>query len=138
METPQRTSPSTAKQTTMTQVAPIPLSLFETETLEQPSTPLRQRLRSVEWSYSRRNTFERCLQKYYLAYYASVQRFAPNEPDKGLIRQLKLRQNRYERTGEIVHTAIANYFRAGQKGKVQNTRALVEQARRLLAEDLGL
>jgi RecB family exonuclease len=115
----------------------IPLSLFETTTLEPPLAPLKDRLRSVEWSFSRRNTFEQCPQKYYLDYYGGSKRHALAETEKPLIRQLKLRQNRYARTGEIVHSAIANYFRLAQKGTIQSAKSLVQWAQRLLAEDLA-
>src|SRR6266404_3055448 len=49
-----------------------------------------------------------------------------------------MRKNRYERTGEIVHIVIANYFRIAQKGTTQSAQALVYSARRLLVEDLRL
>ena len=95
-------------------------------------------MRLVEWSYSRRNTFEQCLQKYYLDYYGSSQRFAQNEQDKVLIRELKLRQNRYARTGELVHAMIASYFRSGEKGIVQSTRSMIEAACRILTDEINL
>lgn len=115
----------------------IPLSLFEAATLEPPPAPLKERLRCVEWSFSRRSTFEQCPQKYYLDYYGGSKRRAPAEAEKPLIRQLKLRQNRYERTGEIVHSAIANYFRLAQKGTIQSAKNLIQQAQRMLAGDVA-
>jgi len=121
----------------MKEATAIPLSLFETATLEPPPAPLKDRLRSVEWSFSRRSTLEQCPQRYYLDYYGRSKRHAPAEPEKALIRQLKLRQNRYERTGEIVHSAIANYFRLAQKGTIQSAKNLIHWAQRLLADDLA-
>jgi hypothetical protein len=118
----------------MTPGTAIPLSLFENGTLEPSPVPLKERLRSVEWSYSRRNTFEQCLLKYYFDYYGSIKRYAPHEPDKALIRGLKLRQNRYERTGEIIHEVIADYFRAAQNGRVHSLNLMVERAKRSLSD----
>jgi hypothetical protein len=92
----------------------IPLSLFEAATLEPPPAPLKERLRCVEWSFSRRSTFEQCPQKYYLDYYGGSKRHASAEAEKPLIRELKLRQNRYERTGEIVHSAVTERFKTSQ------------------------
>jgi RecB family exonuclease len=113
----------------------IPLSLFGADTLESATVPLRERIRSVEWSYSRRNTLEQCPRKYYFDYYGSVQRKAQCEPQKLLLRSLKSLQNRYERTGEIVHKVISEYFRAARTGTVKSPVDLVRDAKRLFATD---
>lgn len=137
MESLERTGASDAQQVPMKSDTAIPLSLFESATLEPSPAPLKDRLRLLEWSFSRRNTFEQCPQKYYLDYYGCSKRHAPAEAEKSLIRQLKLRQNRYERTGEIVHSAIANYFRLAQKGTIQSAKALMQWAQRMLSDDLA-
>ena len=115
----------------------IELSLFEVQTLDPPPPPLKERLRSIEWSFSRRNTAEQCPQKYYLDYYGSSKRHAATQANKDILRQLGNLKNRYERTGEIVHAAIANYFRLAQKGIHQSTNSLLRGAKSALADNIA-
>jgi RecB family exonuclease len=114
----------------------IPLSLFVTDTLEEAPPPLRERIRSVQWSYSRRNTLEQCPRKYYFDYYGTHKKQALKDPQKALLQSLKPLQNRYERTGEIAHKLIADYFRAACEGLETSTDDLMKTAKHLFAEDV--
>jgi hypothetical protein len=115
----------------------IDLTLFGTQTLEPPSAPLRLQLKAVEWSYSKRNTGEQCPRRLYYEYYGSVLGKAKSEPQKDLLRSLKLLQNRHERVGAIVHLVIANYFRKAQAGQVLEPSRLISWARKLFSADIA-
>ena len=66
---------------------------------------------SVSWSFSKRNNLEQCPRRYYYEYYGSSARHATSDGQKPVLRKLALMQNRYERSGEIVHHTIATTLR---------------------------
>ena len=77
--------------------------------------PLADQMEKVEWSYSRRSTLNQCARKYYFEYYGSNKYTAVREPLKEQLHFLKQLQNRYERTGFILHLMISQYFKKAQK-----------------------
>ena len=109
------------------------LGLFESETSSIGSR--RALLQSITWSYSRRSTFERCALRYYFQYFGANTRLAKAEPDKEELRLLKSVSSRHERTGSILHLAIAWCLRAAQRGEEPSTDRLVGWARRLFVAD---
>jgi hypothetical protein len=56
----------------------------------------------VRWSYSRRETFERCLRQYYYDYYGAKKTTAQNDPNKEQIEFLSRLGSRHLRAGKIV------------------------------------
>ena len=92
--------------------SPQQLSLFET-------TPtFIERLAKVTWSYSKRSVLIQCPRKYYYEYYGANKRTAKNEPLKGQLHFLKKLQNRYERTGALLHLMISQYLKKARAGDV--------------------
>jgi hypothetical protein len=74
-------------------------------------------IRKMQWSFSRRETFETCPLRYYFAYYGANKRSAKGEPQKQLLAELKALKNRYLRTGDILHLVIKCALEGEQKGK---------------------
>ena len=109
------------------------LPLFDEES--PPQTSLRDRLRKVEWSYSKRNELEQCPRRFYFDYYGAAKRRAKNESQKVLLQGLKQLHNRHERTGQILHLIIAQYFR-GQSADPLDESAMVRWAQKIFAADL--
>src|SRR5690242_17864400 len=70
----------------------------------------QEAISKIEWSYSRRSQLERCARLYYNEYFGANKRNAKTEEAKDRLHFLKGVQTRYERTGAILHLAIANYF----------------------------
>lgn len=90
------------------------LSLLTAE--ELGPTDRRRVLAHIEWSYSRRLTFERCPRQYYYEYFGASAREAVTEPLKPALRAAKETSNRHLRVGDLVHGAIARHFRSVQRG----------------------
>lgn len=85
-----------------------------TGTLLESQAPSPSRLdliRNVVWSFSRRSEIERCPRRYYYQYYGSKQFLAGKDKQHPLLKKLDGLQNRYQRTGEILHQLIASYLR---------------------------
>jgi hypothetical protein len=98
----------------------IQLSLFDnaqTDTTEKAQ---------IEWSYSRRQTLERCARRYYYDYYGAKARLATTDPQKENIRFLSTLSNRYLRSGDILHIAIRLFYKHGDS----SSEWLVDWARR--------
>lgn len=107
---------------------------FETE--DQPeSFPFQPRLK--EWSYSRREVFEKCQRLYYYQYYGASARTAKEDPLKTQLRFLKSMSSRYLRAGDIMHWAISCSLKARAKGREWSPSFLVEFARKKLKEDIA-
>jgi hypothetical protein len=109
------------------------LSLFE---VEKPTSPtLQQRLATIGWSYSRRSTLEQCARRYYYTYFGANKRVARDEPQKAELHLLKGLSTRHERTGTILHQAVAWYLRRLQRSEVPSLDHLLAWAGRLFTED---
>jgi hypothetical protein len=79
-----------------------------------PPLPTRMdAIRSIEWSHSRRSSLDKCPRRYYYDYYGANKLTAKGEPAKELLHFLKGLDNRYLRSGHILHLAIANSLRKG-------------------------
>jgi hypothetical protein len=95
-----------------------------------------QALTKISWSYSRRSTLERCVRCYYYEYYGANKRMAKREVDKETLRHLKGLQNRHERAGNILHSAIGAYFRKKQEGKDWLSDRFTDWARNIFRKDV--
>lgn len=82
------------------------------------STGIFERIGKIAWSYSRRGTLEHCPRRYYYAYYGSSGPTGADGPQKEEIRFLRGLQNRYQRTGQILHLVISTFLRRAQAGEV--------------------
>ena len=101
---------------------------------EQPDPGARLK----EWSYSRREVFEKCQRLYYYQYYGAKKRTAKTEPLKERLRFLKDISNRYMRAGDIMHWAISCSLKArAKKGSEWSQNFLIEFARKRFQEDLS-
>ena len=103
----------------------IQLDLFsdvQTDTTEEAK---------IEWSYSRRQTLERCARGYYYEYYGAKARLATSDPQKEDIRFLSTLSNRYLRSGDILHIAIRLFYKYGDS----SSKWLVDWARRIYRAD---
>jgi hypothetical protein len=80
----------------------------------EPILAVGSRLESVggvEWSYSRRSALEQCARRFYNEYHGANKLSAKSEPKKEKLRFLTALDSRYERTGKVLHRAIATYLR---------------------------
>src|SRR5438067_1967552 len=93
-------------------------------------------LGGVEWSYSRRTALDQCARRYYNEYHGANRRSAKSEPKKERLHFLKALDSRYERTGKILHKAIAIYLRKAQAGDHWEAERLYGFAEMILSADL--
>lgn len=105
------------------------LSLFGDTAPEEPL--------GFEWSYSRRETLERCPRSYYYTYYGSRVNVAKQEKDKEQIRALKGLTNRHMRAGDILHRIASTHLKRLNQGTDSNASSLIEWARSLFQEDIA-
>src|SRR5687768_8497913 len=94
----------------------IQLPLFDDIKASSQTEAKSKALKDVNWSFSRRSTLEQCARKYYFAYYGSHKKVALAHPDKDRLYLLKKIENRYARTGNILHFVISQFFKQAQKG----------------------
>src|SRR6266550_8544535 len=89
----------------------------------------------MEWSYSRRTTFEQCLRSYYWQYYGarrngggqseenqlsffgSPSQHSTSSPPVERLQFLRRLSNRHQRAGGIAHLVIGAYLKALQRGE---------------------
>lgn len=90
----------------------------------------------IEWSYSRRETFDRCLRQYYYQYYGAKQRTAKDEPYKDKLNFLKELSNRHLRIGKIIHIIIKTHLNNLQKGERWSLSYLSDWASNIYQRDL--
>lgn len=95
----------------------------------------REQVAKVTWSYSRRGTLDQCPRRYYYEYFGSAVRKAKAEPQKQMLQQMKKLQNRYQRAGNLLHLAIATFFRRAQTGMPMTENQLVSWVSFLLQRD---
>lgn len=89
-----------------------------------------------EWSYSRRNLLEQCPRKYYYEHYGSNLQTAKNDPQKEKLRFLEVLQNRYLRTGKILHFVVKAYLNKIRQGEQWSLDRLLNWARKIYYADL--
>ena len=111
------------------------LSLFGEE--PKASNP-QPKTGGLVWSFSRRSTLEQCARRYYYEYYGSSNKTAKQEEFKSTLHFLKQLQNRYERTGSILHLVISHYFKKAQQGEILSLDRLEGWARKLFDSDLSI
>ncbi len=107
------------------------------ERLPQPSefSSRHEAVSQIEWSFSRRSTLEQCARRYYNEYFGANKRVAKGEAAKGQLHFLKGLENRFTRTGAILHLAIATYFRKAKLGQVWDADRLVSFAQSIFRAD---
>lgn len=111
------------------------LSLFE----EQPKPDdSHEKAKTMPWSFSRRSTFEQCARRYYYEYYGGSKRTAKNEENKDELHFLKQIQNRYERTGSILHLVISHHLKKSQAGENVSLDRLEAWAKKMFDDDLKI
>ncbi len=90
-----------------------------------------------EWSYSRREAFEKCQRLYYYLYHGASARLAKSDPQKERLKFLKNLTNRHMRAGDLMHLAIRCSLKGREKGREWSPAFLVEFARKKFQEDLA-
>ena len=118
----------------MTSSHVVQISMFPDE--HSPRASTSSALFGISWSYSRRSTLNQCARKYYYEYFGANKRAAEQEPMKEQLRFLKLLQNRNERTGKILHTAISTFLRKSREGVIWNVDRLVGWACEIFHKDI--
>lgn len=114
----------------------LPLDFGEVvETKMQPSRP--EGISDITWSYSRRDTLEQCPLRYYFLYFGANKRAAKGEPLKEQLTTLKATENRYLRTGGILHLAISRYLRSVQRDTPLPLSDLINWSRRKFQADIA-
>lgn len=111
-------------------------TLFDTGALLASEPKLARQHSRIEWSYSRRELFERCLMWYYFNYYGAKAGTAKNEPRKKELRFLKSLSNRHLRAGEIMHFVIRTYLKQLKDGQEWTLDRLLRWARDIYNADL--
>ena len=106
------------------------LNFYGTPTIEESEHS------KIKWSYSRRETFDRCLRQYYYQYYGANQRTAKAEPYKDKLKFLKELSNRHLRIGEIIHIIIRTCLNNLQKGERWSLSYLSDWASSIYQRDL--
>ena len=111
------------------------LSLFQEEPKQNNN---HEKAKSRSWSFSRRSTLEQCARRYYYEYYGGSKRTAKNEGNKDKLHFLKQIQNRYERTGSILHLVISHHLKKMQEGENISLERLEGWAKKMFDEDLKI
>lgn len=112
------------------------LPMFDLGEPPEITIPLREQLRRIQWSYSKRNELEQCPRKYYFDYFGASARKAKSENRKPLLRKLKSLQNRHERAGKILHLVIARYFRSASEKMPLDEKGMLQWASKLFSTDV--
>jgi CRISPR/Cas system-associated exonuclease Cas4 (RecB family) len=89
----------------------------------------------VSWSYSRRETFERCLRQYYYEYFGAKKTMAQDDPDKEQIEFLNRLVSRHLRAGKIVHTVIRTGLQKAKEGEYWDVDRLTRWGLSMLRKD---
>lgn len=111
-------------------------TLFDTEPVLVSEPEAAREHSLIEWSYSRREMFERCLLWYYFNYYGAKKGTAKSEPRKQELRFLKSLSNRHLRTGEIMHLVIRTYLKHHKEGDTWALDKVLSWARDIYNGDL--
>lgn len=112
---------------------PTQISLFDDTPPEPPS--LSERVSGVDWSYSKRCTFEQCPLRYYYHYYGANRSLAKSETRKQKLHFIKHRiTTRYLLSGTVLHLIIKTFFKYAKQGNVWEIERLTGFARKVYHE----
>lgn len=112
----------------------VQYSLFDEPNLKLPT--LSEKVDGVEWSYSKRDTYQQCPLRYYFNYYGSSKTFARSETRKQELQFIKQHiTNRYFLSGTILHRAIKTYFKYAKKGDIWTVARLQGFAQKIFREN---
>jgi len=96
---------------------------------------LSEKVDGVEWSYSKRDSYEQCPLRYYFNYYGSSKTFAKAESRKQELQFIKQRiTNRYLLSGSILHLVIKTYFKYAKQGNIWSADKLQGFAQKIFHE----
>lgn len=90
----------------------------------------------LKWSFSKRGVLNQCPRRFYFQYYGGNVRQAKNDAAKERLRRLKQLVTREERTGQLLHRAIATYFRKVQQGENIISDSLIGWTVNIFKEDI--
>ncbi len=111
------------------------MTLFDIEAAQPPPKAAR-RFSQIDWSYSRRDLFERCLFWYYGSYYGARKGTAKSEPRKEKLRFLKKLGNVNLRAGSIMHLVIRTCLQYSKKGDSWTVERAISWAQEIYKQDL--
>lgn len=111
-------------------------TLFDTSPVLASEAEASREQSLIEWSYSRRELFERCLLWYYFNYYGAKAGTAKDDPRKQELRFLKSLSNRHLRAGSIMHLVIRTYLRQLKDGEEWTLDRMLRWARDVYNADL--
>lgn len=110
-------------------------------TIARATKPVRAKLPKpkikppIEWSYSKRDLFERCLLWYYYNHYGALKTRAKLEPLKNELQFLKQLSNFNLRAGDILHIVIGAYLKKAKNGEVWTLDRLLSWAKAIYEQD---
>lgn len=115
--------------------------LFDEETLATCNnktnniTSIKEKIKEIKWSYSKRSSFEKCLRCYYYDYFGGNKTTAQIEPFKKQIHFIKTHvQNRYLLAGSILHKIIKLYLQNSKKNNLWENQRYVNFAKKIYNE----
>lgn len=91
---------------------------------------------AVKWSFSRRNTMETCLRRYYYQYYAAKQEKFTDEEGFDSVKFLKRLSNQYLVGGKILHNLIRLYFAKAKEEMELSLDWLKQKAREKIKQSI--
>jgi hypothetical protein len=91
---------------------------------------------TVKWSFSRRNTMETCLRKYYYQYYAAKQEKLTMGESFESVKFLKRLSNQYLVGGKILHNLIRLYFAKAKEEMELSLDWLKQRAREKIKQSI--
>jgi CRISPR/Cas system-associated exonuclease Cas4 (RecB family) len=91
---------------------------------------------SVKWSFSRRNTMETCLRKYYYQYYASKLEKSDDKRNLDSVKFLKGLSNQYLVGGKILHNLIRLYLTKAKVGTEFSLDWLKQRAKEKIEQSI--
>jgi hypothetical protein len=86
----------------------------------------------LNWSYSRRESVDQCLRRYFYQYYGGC---IPDAALRAEVKSLREIKNRHLRTGELLHLAVGTYFKKKKLGTDLPSNWLQSWVRKLFAAD---
>jgi CRISPR/Cas system-associated exonuclease Cas4 (RecB family) len=103
---------------------------------QQPVSKKKQKLVKVRWSFSRRNTMETCLRKYYYQYYAAKHESKLGIPVFDSVKFLKGLSSQHLVGGKILHNLIRLYLIKSKEGTEFSLDWLKDRAKEKIKESL--
>lgn len=109
---------------------------LEFDDVSSSITSRAEAISSIEWSYSKRDILHQCPLRYYFSYYGSNKRRAKGDERKNRLIELKNMENRYLRSGSLLHVAISLYFSTTKNGNPMTLLQLIDWIRRKFQSDI--